>query len=43
MALAIIEEAIATWRALADVNPTAFDDRLARALAIREELTRYVR
>lgn len=43
MALAAIEEAIATWRALADVNPAASGDRLARALAIREELTREAR
>lgn len=43
MALATIEEAIAVWHALADVNATAYADRLARALAIREELTRDAR
>jgi tetratricopeptide (TPR) repeat protein len=42
-ALATVEEAVAIWHALADINPTAYGERLTRALAIREELTRDLR
>jgi tetratricopeptide (TPR) repeat protein len=42
-ALATIQEAIAVWNALADIDPSTYGDRLIRALAIREELTRDLR
>jgi tetratricopeptide (TPR) repeat protein len=38
-ALAAVEEAVTTWRALAAATPNAFHERLARALAIRKEIT----
>lgn len=42
LAAATANEAVATWRAIADVNPAAYGDRLDRAVALREELARGV-